>query len=72
MYVANEGTMMVVVPGAEAGKALELLRGVPETAGSSLVGEVGEAGSGKVFLESTLGTRRIVDMLAGEQLPRIC
>lgn len=72
MYVANEGTMMVVVPGAEAGKALELLRGVPETAGSSVVGEVGEAGSGKVFLESTLGTRRIVDMLAGEQLPRIC
>lgn len=72
IYVANEGTMMAVVPAADADKALEAMRRVPESANSIVVGKVGAAGSKKVFLESTLGTKRIVDMLAGEQLPRIC
>ena len=72
LYVANEGTMMAIVPEAHAGKALAAMRAVPESARSVLVGSVGARGSRKVYLESTLGTKRIVDMLAGEQLPRIC
>jgi hydrogenase expression/formation protein HypE len=72
IYVANEGTMIAIVPGADAEKALAAMRGVPESAHSVMVGSVGATGSRKVFLESTLGTKRIVDMLAGEQLPRIC
>ena len=72
MHVANEGTMIAVVPAADAGRALEAMRGVPESAGSVSIGAVGAAGSKKVFLESILGTKRIVDMLAGDQLPRIC
>lgn len=72
MHVANEGTMIAVVPEADAEKALAAMRGVPESADSVLIGTVGGTGSRKVLLESTLGTTRIVDMLAGEQLPRIC
>ncbi|HLO68228.1 MAG TPA: hydrogenase expression/formation protein HypE [Holophaga sp.] len=71
-YVACEGRMVAFVAGADAPRALELLRGRPEGAGAALIGEVTEAHPGTVVLRTPLGTRRVLDLLSGEQLPRIC
>jgi hydrogenase expression/formation protein HypE len=70
-YVANEGRMVVMVPEAHAGRALDILRRHPLGAGAARVGRVAERG-GRVTLRTALGTRRVLDMLSGEQLPRIC
>ncbi len=72
LYLANEGRMIVFVPAAEAEKTLEVLRKSPHTGGAAVIGRVtGEAG-GVVKMKSRIGTTRIIDMLSGEQLPRIC
>ena len=72
LYVANEGRYLAIVPKAQAEKALDVLRAHEESRGAVCVGHVGEAQSGRVLLESVLGTSRILDRLSGEQLPRIC
>jgi hydrogenase expression/formation protein HypE len=72
LYLANEGRMIVFVPESEAGRALELLRGDPNTAGAVEIGRVTSGGGGLVKMKSRIGTMRIIDMLSGEQLPRIC
>lgn len=72
LYVANEGRMIVVLPEHTAKTALEILSGFPETTHSRAIGEIGTKRSGQVVLKSTLGTHRVVEMLPGEQLPRIC
>jgi hydrogenase expression/formation protein HypE len=71
LYLANEGRMIVFVPESEAARALELLRGDPHTAGAVEIGRV-SSGGGLVKMKSRIGTTRIIDMLSGEQLPRIC
>jgi hydrogenase expression/formation protein HypE len=60
------------VPEADADRALRILAGHPETAGAVPIGRVSEAPAGLVTLKSRIGATRIVDMLSGEQLPRIC
>lgn len=72
LYVANEGRMVVVLPQDAAPRALEILGTFPPTAGSVAIGTIRKDDAGQVVLESTVGTRRAVDMLPGEQLPRIC
>jgi hydrogenase expression/formation protein HypE len=72
LYLANEGRMIVFVPESEAGRALELLRTDPHTTGAVEIGRVSEERGGLVKMKSRLGTTRIIDMLSGEQLPRIC
>ena len=72
LYVANEGRLMAVVPHAAADRALEILRGHPAARGPALVGTVTAEHPGSVELRSRLGGRRIVDLLSGEQMPRIC
>jgi hydrogenase expression/formation protein HypE len=72
MYVANEGRFITVVPAREAGRALEILRSHEVSAGAVLVGAVSERPEGLVTLRSPIGATRVVDMLSGEQLPRIC
>jgi hydrogenase expression/formation protein HypE len=72
LYVANEGRMIAIVPEKEADRALEVMRSVPVAAGSSRIGRTTEGPGGRVVLRSTLGSRRILDLLSGEQLPRIC
>jgi len=72
LYLANEGRMIVFVPENEAAKALELLRGSPNTAGAVEIGRVTGERGGLVKMKSRIGTTRIIDMLSGEQLPRIC
>ncbi len=72
LYVANEGRFVAFVPGAQADKAVELLRRFEVCAGAQVVGEVTVSPRGTVVLRSVIGTSRVVDMLSGEQLPRIC
>jgi hydrogenase expression/formation protein HypE len=72
LYLANEGRMIVFVPENEAARALELLRTDPHTAGAVEIGRVSAESGGLVKMKSSIGTTRILDMLSGEQLPRIC
>jgi hydrogenase expression/formation protein HypE len=72
LYVANEGRFAVFVPAAQADAALEVMKNVEVSQGSVRVGRVEEAPGGTVVLQSRIGGNRVVDMLSGEQLPRIC
>jgi hydrogenase expression/formation protein HypE len=72
LYVANEGTLLAVVPRGDAVRVLEAMRAQPEGREACVVGEVVDDRARLVVLETTVGGRRIVDMLQGEQLPRIC
>ncbi len=67
MYVANEGRFIAFVPPGDAPQALELMGD-----GAAVIGVVRDDRPGLVTLESAIGASRIVDMLSGEQLPRIC
>ena len=75
LQVANEGKMVCVCPQNQAQAALEAMRANPYGLDAAIIGHV-EASrpdrGNKVFLETAFGTRSIVDMLVGEQLPRIC
>jgi hydrogenase expression/formation protein HypE len=70
--VANEGKMVAVVPAEQAEAALAAMRGTRYGADAALVGEVTDGPVGRVYVKTTFGATRIMDMLVGEQLPRIC
>ena len=73
LYVACEGRFVIFLPGDDqAEKALAVLKCHPLGEGASCIGYVHSENSGLVILESNIGGRRIVDMISGEQLPRIC
>ena len=72
LYVANEGRFAVFVPQAQADKALDIMKKVPVSNGSVRVGTVEDSPGRTVVLQSRIGGNRVVDMLSGEQLPRIC
>lgn len=72
LYVANEGRFAVFVPGTEADRVIDVLKKVPVSAGAVRVGRVENAPGRTVVLQSRIGGNRVVDMLSGEQLPRIC
>jgi hydrogenase expression/formation protein HypE len=72
LYVANEGKLVAIVAPEGAGVALASLRGHPYGRRAAVIGRVVEDHPKRVVLRTPLGTRRVVDMLAGEQLPRIC
>ena len=72
LYVANEGIFVAVVAEAAVAQALEVMRGHPLGAEAKLIGRAVEAHPGMVTLKTFLGGSRIVDMLPGDQLPRIC
>ena len=72
LYVANEGKCLAIVSAEAAERALELWRGHPLGRSAAIIGEVVDEHPGKVSLRSSIGGQRIVDMLSGEQLPRIC
>jgi hydrogenase expression/formation protein HypE len=72
LYVANEGRFVAFVPGQEADRALTILRRHEVSVGAVAIGRVGGGSAGLVTARSVLGASRIVDMLSGEQLPRIC
>ncbi len=72
LYVANEGKLIAVVDARFADQALASLRSLPVGAEAAIVGEVLREPAGRVFLKTRIGGTRIVDMLTGEMLPRIC
>jgi hydrogenase expression/formation protein HypE len=72
LYVANEGRFAAMVAEQDAGRAVDLLRAHPLCANAETIGVVTGGPAGMVTLESRIGGRRVLDMLSGEQLPRIC
>jgi hydrogenase expression/formation protein HypE len=72
LYVANEGRFAVFVPAAQVDAALEVMKKVEVSQGSVHAGKVEESPGRTVILQSRIGGNRVVDMLSGEQLPRIC
>ncbi|MDT4970134.1 MAG: hydrogenase expression/formation protein HypE, partial [Pseudonocardiales bacterium] len=72
LYVANEGKFVAVVPADEAEAAVAALRSHPLGAAAVIVGEIVEQPEGVVALRTAFGGSRIVDMLVGDPLPRIC
>jgi hydrogenase expression/formation protein HypE len=72
MYVANEGKVLVIVDEADTDRVLEAMRSLPEGKDSCVIGEITQEYPGKAWMETQIGGKRILDMLAGEQLPRIC
>ena len=71
LYLANEGKLVAVVPASDAEAVLTAMRQIPEGQDACVVVKV-TAGKGHVILQTGFGCERIVDMLPGEQLPRIC
>jgi hydrogenase expression/formation protein HypE len=72
LYLANEGKLIAIVPGADAKKVLDIIRRDEFGKEAVIVGEVTDQDPGRVVLETLIGGTRIVDMLTGEQLSRIC
>ncbi|MGC8878130.1 MAG: hydrogenase expression/formation protein HypE [Anaerolineae bacterium] len=72
LYVANEGKCIAIVAPEVADRVLEAMRAHPQGAQATRIGEVVGEHPGRVFMRSRIGGLRVVDMLSGEQLPRIC
>ncbi len=71
-HVANEGKLVAVVPSDKAEAVLEVMRRNKYGKDSQIIGEVIDEPKGKVIVKTAVGATRILDMLIGEQLPRIC
>ncbi len=72
LYVANEGRFVAFVPPEQAVRALEVLKAAAPGQGAALVGSVQSGTPGQVILRGRVGQARVLDLLSGEQLPRIC
>jgi hydrogenase expression/formation protein HypE len=72
LYVANEGRLVAFVPGQTAEQALAILRRHPAACGAAIIGRASSRHPGMVELRSPIGGRRVLDLLSGEQMPRIC
>jgi hydrogenase expression/formation protein HypE len=72
LYVANEGKCLAIVDSRASEEILHALREHPLGRGACIIGEVTETHPGRVFLKTRIGGTRILSMLTGEQLPRIC
>lgn len=72
LYVANEGKVVIVADSAHADHILQIMRSHELGREAEIIGEVTSDHAGKAWLETSIGGKRILSMLAGEQLPRIC
>jgi hydrogenase expression/formation protein HypE len=72
LHVANEGKLVAIVPAADAAAVLAAMRAVPEGADAVEIGRVVADHPSMVTMRTIVGSQRIVDMMVGEQLPRIC
>jgi len=72
LYVANEGKVVIIISESESKKAIEILRQNEFGVDASIIGSIVSENAGKGWLNTGIGGRRIIDMLSGEQLPRIC
>jgi len=72
LYVANEGILIAILDSQNADALVAAMKNHPFGRSAVIIGDVIEAPSGMVLLETSIGGSRIIDMLPGEQLPRIC
>lgn len=72
LYVACEGRMVLFVPEAEAENTIKWLHNFSVSKGAARIGRVDEGPKGRVALKTALGSARLLDLLSGDQLPRIC
>jgi hydrogenase expression/formation protein HypE len=72
LYVANEGKLLAIVAPEDVESALKALRGQSLGKDAAVIGEVVDEHPGFVMMKTRIGGTRVVDMLSGEQLPRIC
>jgi len=72
LYVANEGVFMAFVPAGKAEEIVQKLRTLAYGQDAAVIGEVTTEHPKQVVLHSRIGGKRVVNMLVGEQLPRIC
>lgn len=72
IFVANEGRFITICPEETSKKVLQIIQSHPQGKNANIIGKVEKSNEGLVILKTKLGTERIIDMLSGEQLPRIC
>ncbi len=72
LHIANEGQLLAVVAPEHADAALEVLQATPGGAAACIIGEVREQPAATVICATSYGGTRVVDMLVGDPLPRIC
>jgi hydrogenase expression/formation protein HypE len=72
LYIANEGKLVAILSAEDADRVLKAMRENPYGKDASIIGEVRAEHPGRVVMKTCLGTSRIVDMLVGDPLPRIC
>jgi hydrogenase expression/formation protein HypE len=72
VYVANEGKFLMIIVKDEVDIALRTLKGHPAGVNAAVIGQVTPEHPGRVVMQTAIGGKRVLDMLAGEQLPRIC
>ncbi len=72
LHIANEGQFLAVVAAEQAAGALNALRATPGGEEAALIGEISEQPAGAVLVTTLYGGSRMVDMLVGDPLPRIC
>lgn len=72
LYVANEGKFIAIVSKNDAQKVLEVIQSSKYGRNAVIIGEVTESPSGRVLMKTPYGSTRIIDVLSGEMLPRIC
>jgi len=72
LYVANEGKLVAIIPDEDADKVLKAMRENRYGKGAAIIGEVRAEHPGRVVMKTCLGASRIIDMLVGDILPRIC
>ncbi|MEO7502803.1 MAG: hydrogenase expression/formation protein HypE [Gemmatimonadaceae bacterium] len=72
MHIANEGKLVAIVSAEEAHAAVDAMRAHPAGVGSAIIGEVRSEPEGMVILKTPIGGSRVLDMLVGDPLPRIC
>lgn len=72
LYLANEGLLVVIVPAESANELLACMQQHPAGEQSVIIGRIAEKPANRVLLKTGFGSQRIVDVLVGEQLPRIC
>jgi hydrogenase expression/formation protein HypE len=72
LYIANEGKLLVILPGDEADAVLRKMREHPLGSKACVIGRLTREHPGVVRMTTGIGSSRIIDVLTGEQLPRIC
>ncbi len=72
LYVANEGKVVMVVPPEDASRVVTALKRHPFGKKAAVIGEITAENPGKAWLETAVGGKRMIEMLSGQQLPRIC